>query len=270
MTARRNTQSISRREAFRVGGATLSLAAIVAACGDDRGGDTDPGRVGNAPSVTAIPDYEVNDAVLLRTASSLELTAVDVYNTAKGLVDFDENTTALVDRLIANHTATAAKMGELTVAAGGEAWDRTNPWIMERAIEPILETIADSDDVARDLTSLAITLENLAAATHQSLTGLLSTSEQRTAVAMAAAEESRHSATLVLDAFGTANRYSPLLVGEEVSRTADNVNRQYAVTSSFGSVAQIELIVGAADENGARTTYLVSTPAANSFIYEEL
>jgi hypothetical protein len=270
MTARRNPQPISRREVFRVGGVTLSLAAIVAACGENRDGDTDPGRVGNAVPVTAIPDYEVNDVVLLRTASSLELTAVELYNTAKGIVDFDESTTALLDRLIANHTATAAKMGELTLAAGGEAWNDTNPWIMERVIEPILETIGASDDIPRDVMSLAITLENLAAATHQTLTGLLDTSEQRTAVAMAAAEESRHSAALVLDVYGTANRFSPLLVGEEDTRTTDNVRRQYAVASQFGSVAQIELIVGPADINGVRTTYTLATPAANSFVYEEL
>ena len=35
---------LGRRDALRIGGLTVSLAAIVAACGDDRGGDTDPGR----------------------------------------------------------------------------------------------------------------------------------------------------------------------------------------------------------------------------------
>jgi len=270
MTARRHTQPISRREAFRVGGVTLSLAAIVAACGEDRDGDTDPGRVGNAPPVTAIPDYPVNDVVLLRTASSLELTAVFVLNTAKALVSFDDDTAALVNRLIANHNATAATMGELTVAAGGEAWNDTNPWIMEQAVTPILATISGSDDVTRDIQTLLITFENLAAATHQNLSGLLSESSQRVAVTMAAAQESRHSATLVLDSFGTANRFSPALVGEEVTRTADNVLPQYAVATQFGSVAQIEMIVGAADVNGTRSTYILSTPAENSFIYEEL
>ena len=270
MTARRHTQPISRRKAFRVGGITLSLAAIVAACGDDRGGDTDPGRVGNAAPVTDLPDYAVNDAVLLRTASSLELTAVFVLNASKALVSFDGNTAALVDRLVANHTATAATMGELTVAAGGEAWTDTNPWIMERAVAPILATISDSDDVTRDIQTLAITLENLAAATHQMLVGLLSESSQRVAVVMAAAQESRHSAALVLDFFGTANRFSPALVGEEVTRTADNVLRQYAVATQFGSVAPIPMIIGAADVNGTRTTYTLATPAENSFIYEEL
>lgn len=270
MTTEPNDHTIGRREALRVGGMTLSLAAIVAACGEERGGSEDPGRIGNAAPVTDLADYEVNDAVLLRTASSLEYTAIAVLNAGQALVDYDEGTAALIDRLIANHTATAATMAGLTIEAGGQAWNQPNPWYMERSIEPILETIAASDDVERDITSLAITFENVAASTHQSLTGMLSESAQRVAAANAAAQESRHAATLTLKAFGTAGRYSPALIGEEVTRTADNVARQFAIPTQFGSVAQIEVIVGAADENGTRTTYTIATPAANSYIYEEL
>jgi hypothetical protein len=260
---------VGRREALRLGGITLSLGAIVAACGDKRTGDSSPGRVGNAPAITAIPDYAVNDVVLLRTASSLELTAVDVYETAIGLGVFEGATATLVDRIVANHTATAATMGELTVAAGGTAWTDTNPWIMERSITPILASIADSDDPARDVMSLAVTLENLAASTHQTLVGLMSTGELRLAVAAASEQESRHSAALVLNAYGVANRFSPALVGEEVTKTAEGIGRQYAIRSAFGSVAQLELVVGPANESGVRTTYLLATPAGNSFIYEE-
>ena len=43
-----------------------------------------------------------------------------------------------------------------------------------------------------------------------------------------------------------------------------------ASNSTFGSLAQPELIIGEADENGSRPTFLLATPAANSFIYEEL
>jgi hypothetical protein len=264
-----DTPRIGRREALRIGGLTVSLAALAAACGDNRTGDTAPGRVGNAPPITALPDYEVNDAVLLRTASSLELTAVEVYETAKTLGVLEGDLATIVDRLIANHTATAAKMGELTVAAGGTAWTSTNPWIMDRAVNPILATIAASDDPARDVVNFAITLEDLAASTHQTLAGLLTETEQRVAVTNACAEESRHSATLVLEAFGIANRFSPALIGEDVVNV-NGVVPSYAIENTFGSVAQQELIVGEADENGARTTYLLATPAANSFIYEEL
>lgn len=261
---------VGRRQALRIGGLSVSLAALVAACGTERTGDSDPGRVGNADPVLAQPDYEVNDIVLLRTASSLELTAVAVYETAKGLGVLEGSTAALVDRLQANHQATADKMGQLTEAAGGTAWTDTNPWIMERAIAPIVDTIAASDDAGRDVINLAITLENLAASTHQSLTGILTESEQRLATANASAEESRHSAALILSAFGTNNRFSPAFVGEDVNRTVDNTLAMYAINTAFGSLAQQELIIGEPDENGSRTTFLLATPAANSFIYEEL
>jgi hypothetical protein len=261
---------VGRRQALRIGGLSVSLAALVAACGDNRDGDTAPGRVGNADPILPLPDYDVNNVVLLRTASSLELTAVAVYETAKGLGVLEGSTADLVDRIQANHQATADKMAELTEAAGGTAWTDTNPWIMERAIVPIVETIAMSDDMARDVINLAITLENLAASTHQSLTSILTEPEQRLATANAATEESRHSAALVLKAFGTSNRFSPALVDEEVNRTLENTLAMYAINSAFGSLAQKELIIGEADESGSRTTFLLATPAANSFIYEEL
>jgi len=265
---------VGRRQALKIGGLSISLAAVVAACGDDRTGDATPGRVGNAPKVTSPPEYPVNDAVLLRTASSLEITAIAVYQTAQDLGVLDGDLATLVERLIEDHQATADRMGELTEAAGGTAWTTTNPWIMERTIEPIIATIAapperTAEEIGLDVVNLAITLENMASATHQTLTALLTESEQRIAVANASAEEARHSATLVLEVFGTARRVSPDLTGGEVVNT-DGIIPRYAIETTFGSLAQQELLVGAMDENGNRSSYLLATPAGNSLIYEEL
>ncbi len=189
-------------------------------------------------------------------------------------------------RFIENHTATADTMGELTEAAGGTAWTSTNPWIMDRTIEPALAaivapkvTVAEDgsevttertlEEIGLDVVDLAITFENVASATHQTLTSLLTEREQRLAVANASTEEARHSATLILEVFGIERRFSPALIGEEVVNTNGIIPR-YAIETTFGSVAQEELLVGATDENGVRTSFLVATPAANSFIYEEL
>ncbi len=132
----------SRRDALRLGGIAVSLGGMIAACGEDRGGDTAPGRVGNAPEVTTPPDYEVNDIVLLRTASSLELTAIEVYETA---LDLDgavpDELVPLVERLIEDHRDTAATMESLTVDAGGEAWTCPNPWFMDRLVAPTIDSI---------------------------------------------------------------------------------------------------------------------------------
>ncbi len=167
------------------------------------------------------------------------------------------------------HLETADVMGELTVAAGGEAWECTNPWLMDRSIGPILAVIAESDDVPRDVFTLAVTIENLMAATNQGLTNQVSDPAQRIALADAAQRESRNSAALAIAAGGTDAYISPALFGEEVVNV-DGVIPQYAITSTFGSVAQIEARVGPADENGNRASFIAQTPAENSFIYEEL
>ncbi len=76
---------VGRRQALRIGGLSVSLAALVAACGTDRSGDTAPGRVGNPHPILPPPDYAVNDVVLLRTASPVEPTSLAGYAVIKGL-----------------------------------------------------------------------------------------------------------------------------------------------------------------------------------------
>lgn len=132
----------SRRQALKAGGLTVTLAALVAACGENRGGDDAPGRVGNAPVITAPQDFEVNSAVLLRTASSLEYTAIAVYETALGLDGvIPADIEPLIDRLIEDHQTVADRMVELTQAAGGQPWTTPNPWFMDRLVQPTLELI---------------------------------------------------------------------------------------------------------------------------------
>ena len=136
------TTTTTRRDALKIGGITVSLGAFIAACGENVGGSDDPGRVGNAPLVEALPEYAVNDAVLLRTASSLEYTAIATYEAALGLEGaIPADVVPMVERLIEDHTATAETMVELTTAAGGEPWECPNEWFMERLVTPVLEAI---------------------------------------------------------------------------------------------------------------------------------
>lgn len=262
--------SVDRRQAFKIGGLTVSLAAIAAACGADRTGDTAPGRVGFAPPITALPDYDVDDVVLLRTASSLEYTAIFAYEQVLSLGVLDADVTALVEELIANHQDIADEMGELTVAAGGEAWECTNPWYMERLIEPVVALVVESDDQLRDVFNTAVALENLAASTHQSLSVQLTEPEAKTATLAAATLESRHSAALVVYVRGAEGYISPAIDGGDVPTDDSGIAQRFAITGRFGTVSQSELTVGPPDENGARETFILQTPAENSFIYSEL
>ncbi len=248
----------------------MSLAAIVAACGDDISGSTDPGRIGIAPPITEPPDYPVDDAVLFRTGSSIEQTTIMLYEAILDLGVLDEAGTTLVGQLLENHKELDRVMGELTVAAGGEVWPCTNPWFDERYLVPITDAIKTSDNQLRDIYNVAVSFENLGAATYQQYSIQVTEPEQRLAVVKAAAQDSRNSAVLVIAAEGSDGYVSPALLGLEVGTDADGVPLQYAVPWRFGSVAQFELIVGAANEEGTREYFVLQTPSLNSYIYNEL
>ncbi len=261
---------LGRRDALRIGGLTVSLAAIVAACGDDRGGNTDPGRVGVAPPITDPPEYPVDAAVLLRTGSSLEQSTLMVYESILAMDLLDAEGTALFEQIIENHRELVAVMGELTVAAGGEVWPCGNPWMEERFFVPIVDAIEASDNQERDIYNVVVSLENLGAATYQQFSIELTEPEQRTAMVQAAAQDSRNSAAMVIAVEGTEGYVSPALDGLEVGVDADGVPLQYAIPFRFGSVAQFELIVGPPNEEGTRQDFTIQTPSLNSYIYNEL
>jgi len=261
---------VGRRDALKVGGLAVSLAAIAAACGEDRGGDSEPGRVGNAPPITDPPSYPVDDTVLLRTAASLEYTVINAYLQMRALGGIDADLDELIGTFLVNHQVVADKMDELTVAAGGEAWGCTNPWYMDRGIGPMMATIVGSDNPPRDMYNLAVALENLVAATNQSFSIRLTEADAQTEALTAAKLESRQSAALVVAARGREGYVSPGINGEDVPPDADGIPQTFAITDRFGSIGQAELVMGAADENGVRTTYVLQIPAENSYIYNEL
>lgn len=261
----------NRRQALKVGGLSVTLAALVAACGDT-GGDDAPGRVGNAPVVTSPPDYAVTDVVLLRTASSLEYTAIAVYELVS---DFDVLEDDLLNRLVADHRDTAGVMDELTRSAGGEAWTEPNPWYMERVIGPIVAAITSGDrsdeEIQADLFNTVVVLENLAAASHQELASAIGIVDARVAHLEAALLEARHGAKLAIENNGDSTNYiSPELIGEDVARLESGAIPYFAIPSTFGETGQIELIAGPGDENNVRPSFTLQTPSLNSFIYSEL
>lgn len=318
------TPTTSRRDALKIGGATVTLGALIAACGENRGGSAEAGRVGDAPVPTALPEYEVDDAVLLRTASSLEYTAISVYETLLGIDGaLPTDVVPVVERMIENHQGIADEMEQLTSEAGGDPWTCSNPWLMERLVTPTLELIqsnvvgvvlADTSmvqvlaeqaaiapvitTVQGDLTLLSPTddlqegdeleferldgaltddsmafiqaFESLAAASHQELASAASTLEARTAHLEAATLEARQAGVLAIEIYGAEGYISPELVGEDVPPTERGQIRHFAVGSTFGQTSQIEIKAGPGDLNNVRRSVLLQTPAANSFVYNEL
>lgn len=264
----------TRRDAIKVGGLTATLAALVAACGENLGGSDEAGRVGNAEVLDPLPDPPVDDAVLLRTASSLEYTAIAVYETLLGLDGaLPTDLVPVVERIISEHQDVADEMIALTEEIGGEAWDCPNEWFMGRLVAPLVEALGAHDDpalVAADVLSIAIAMESFAAASHQELVSATGSVEARIAHADAAALEARHAAVLAIAADGADAYISPALLGEDVAPDANGQFRQFAIGTTFAQTSQIEIKAGPADENGVRKSFVMQTPAANSLVYNEL
>ena len=269
--------ALSRRGLLRAGGLTLSFGALVAACGNDEQQGA-PGRVGYAPVPTDPPPAVTDDAVFLRTATSLEYSTLDVYARIKEYGVLDEQADAMIDRFIEDHTRHAAGMAELTTSVGGEPYECANRWYESRVIEPLFEridgneeeAIPPSDDPARDLLQLAYAFESMLGAMYQQLVERLTTPELRQEAITYGAEEVRHAAAVAILRDGAPGAYiSPEVFGEEIdSSETDGVLPLYAVTSQYGSVGPIVMTLGPTNEAGTRFSASLQTPAENSYVYE--
>lgn len=259
--------SIDRRRLLRNGGLFLSVGAIAAACGSDRSGPTNPGRLGVAPPPATLPAAEVNDVVLLRTAQSIEYTALDVYAAAADTGALSEAELDLLGRFADDHTAHAAALGGLIGSLGGDEFACANPFLVERVVTPVLAALGDSDDVHRDLVNTAFALETYAGASYQALVTAITDPELRRAAIGIGVEEQRHAAALAL-VLNPDEPISPELTGGDAEFDADGFPVPYAVPATFGQLSGIPLTVGAPNDEGARTTLTLQTPAENTFVYE--
>lgn len=201
---------LGRRQMFRLGGLTIGAAAVIAACGESGGGEI--GRVGVAPSTSSVPAGVVNNIALLRTASSLEHSAIAVYQAVVGNRDLlDKAFVPIVQQFMADHEEHAALFEKLTKDAGGTPWTCGNPRIDSALIAPVIERITKgvaaigsakaipaSDNPKRDVLNFAHALESLAGATYQSLVGLFSDPKLRLEAITIGAREVRHAALLAL------------------------------------------------------------------------
>ncbi len=198
-----------RRGFLRIGGLTVGLAAVVAACGKTEAGEL--GRVGVAPSVTKLPEAPIGDGVLLRTMASLQRSMIAVYD--KAIADpalLDPAMRPLMQQLRDDADAAAKKFDELTVTAGGTPWTCSNPKFDSASIEPALtrittgipataeaKAIAKSDDMRRDVLNLVHGMESIIGASEQRFVEMIG-QPFRVATVQAAVSNARHSALLAL------------------------------------------------------------------------
>jgi hypothetical protein len=298
---------MGRRRLLALGGMGIVTTALVAACGEKED-DSGIARVGDAPTTTALPPADVNDAVLLRTASSIERSAIAVYDFvlgASGMVA-DEHV-SLFERFRDDHRAHAETMEALTAEIGGEPWRCGNPRLDEVVFPPVVRAItggeasetetavAMSDDPQRDVLSFVHALETMAGATHQALVESLSLPALRKEAITIASNEVRHAALLAINITGRPDAYvtpagveaatgvttttiastttqdiaaQTTLEGQAPTPPATPIPTVYAIPGQFGSLAPTTLVVGAPNESGNRLSVNLETPSLNTFVYE--
>ena len=267
---------LNRRQLLVAGGTTVSLGAVLAACGGSSSAEGEPGRVGYAPVPTALPIEVIDDSVYLRTAQSIEYTILDVYGTITDSGELTGTAADLLARLIEEHEAEAAVVGDLVTEAGGEPYECTNSWYMERVVPQIWQHIdgdedagiPPSDDPARDMLAVMDGMESMATSMYQGMVQRLLVPELRGQVVQIGARTARHSAAVAIESTGRPNAYiSPAVIGEEVVPNEAGLIPLYAVPAQFGTLNAYQLIIGAPSSAGTRFTLPLETPADNSYVY---
>ena len=196
---------LSRRNVLRIGGVTLLGGAVMAACGSSAtkaatttsgGASTSLAPTTAAPTTagatTTVAAMATGDALILRTASSIEELAVAAYQTAidSGLV----KTAAIADAaklFQAQHREHSALFQAQTKAAGGTPFTQPNPAILA-AIKPTIDALKDELGIV----ALAFELETVAAQTYQSNVGTFTDLKLNAAIMTVGGVEARHAAVL--------------------------------------------------------------------------
>lgn len=260
--------TISRRTLIRNSAVTVTVGALAAACGSGRTGSDAPGRLGVADEATPLLDEPVEDLTLLRTAQSLEHTAIDVYAAAAGTGALAAGEAALVQRFVDDHRRHSDAVGALIGQLGGDTFECANPFLVDRAVTPILGALEGSDDLRRDLFNIAYAFESLAGASYQALVPALGDPALRLAAMQIGSEEQRHAAALAA-ALNPTTLFNPILTGGQPGTDAVGIPLRYAIPSVFGTVGGIDLVVGAVNDEGSRFSIQLQTPAANSLVYSD-
>jgi len=197
-----------RRGFLRLGGVTVAAAAVFAACGKD---DTKPAQTGittattaaaaGASSTTAAPPTtgEANpedqklDLSLLRTATSIELLAVRVYDTATPKIDTPavRDAAQLFRDQHAEH-ADALQAATRESFGQGKVYKKPNEFLMKNAVAPALPGLRSDTSIAK----FALELENIAASTYVFAASQLSTPTLRQTIMTIGSVEARHAAIL--------------------------------------------------------------------------
>jgi hypothetical protein len=248
----------SRRRILAVGGFSVGLAAVIAACAPDRPTPQVP-QAGVAPSTTALPDQNVDDVVILRTASSLEHSIADAYAKILALGVLPADTAALVRRFGEQHGERAAYFEDLTRDNGGEPFTSGNEPFNSNVVDPALKSIADAGNDPGDLNWFVYGMENVATGTMQSFVPILRRPALRNSTMAAGGAEAR-AAAIAATLIPTVTVVPPTATEQEVA-AATTTTTVAGATTTTTPAAQLIPVTQVPGSFGSQTA--VSVAIAN-------
>jgi len=300
--------SASRRGFLRIGGLTVAIAALAAACAEEAD-DANPARVGELTPVPTLPEGIVTDGVLFRTATSLHYSVIDAHELAKKLGNLTADQTKIVDDYIAVNKKVIADLQTWSETAGSKKWTCANPRFDRVMLKPIGDRITGrpkqgaeesdvlpSDNPNRDSMALVHACETLAAAMHQSLVPQFSKPEYRGVSIGHGTESARRAAALALiinpdnlvspASLLNANLDVPTTTTEAVTTTTQNIGQSGSgatTTTAPPTAAEIQQYYAIPSQFGTLSavqlalgafgasgqfTINIETPSLNSFVYD--
>ena len=188
-----NSGPSNRRRFLRLSGGVLAAGTVLAACGDDDDDSADD----DSTDTTDGEATEANktDITVARTAASLEIFAVSVYDTAiagAATLKISEGVTKVATLFRNQHDEHAKAFNGAATQLGGEEYTEPNP----KAKESFAATIAGLK-TEQDVLKFAYALEIIAAQTYQGVGAKsLSTPTLRQTAMSVGAVEARHAAVL--------------------------------------------------------------------------
>jgi hypothetical protein len=194
--------SPGRRDLFKMGGAAILGAAVLAACGSDKSDSktttpttaaatTPPTTAAGTTPMTTAAGGASMDLVLAKTAASLEKLAVDTYGAAGGLL----TTAAVKDAatmFAGHHQMHLDALNAVITGAGSTAVTEMNAAVYAALVKPAI----DAAKTETDAVNLALKLEEAAAQTYVFAAGNLSTTALRSTIMTIGGVEARHAAVL--------------------------------------------------------------------------
>lgn len=247
----------SRRSLLGTGG-LLTASAFLAACAKTESAGI--ARLGEAPVAEKLSEEEVTDAVLLRTAQSLENMVSNMLSDSAVTSAVDTKSAPLVAKFAAAHKSNASALSSLVSANGGQPYSGTNEKLMVAYGQAALDLVKESKD-STDAITLAMALETLSAASYQYFVSLTANKGLRAEMMKFAAASARRATAAAQTLNGGTGAFAPSVneAGEPNVAT---------LPSAFGLLSSVQVSLGPVNtESGVRASVLMDTPSLNSFIY---